>query len=70
MQLVTPSCAVSPLIFSRQKGRRFGILKGGRRVESLFFLRPFNDWEMEDIEEFIQMIKDRRINPSEKNKLV
>ena len=34
------------------------------------FVRPFNDWEMKSVEDFIRVMRDKRINPIEKDKLV
>ena len=32
------------------------------------FVRPFNDWEMEMVEDFIYTVQDKRINPLEKDR--
>ena len=34
------------------------------------FERPFNDWEMENVESLIGIVRGRKINPTEEDKMV
>ena len=70
-----PQCVAFPGLYNIaiNKGAKVADLlvrQGGGGASNSKFLRPFNDWELDAIQEFIGLTGNKKISSLEKNKLI